>query len=69
MKVLITPKKGRGLFASRPILKGELLIAEKAIATGTDQNLIQKCCDLSEIQGIEAKRISYLFDGISDPKS
>ena len=43
----MTPKSGRGLFATRDLMKGELLLAEKALATGSEDLEKDKCVNLS----------------------
>ena len=67
--------EGRGLFATRDIKKGELLIVEKALAhvsekeflMNKDSNPIEdfalKLVYLLEFRGIEAVRIGHLYDG------
>lgn len=91
LEVKMTRNMGRGLFATRAIVKGELLIGEKAIAFGKETfpdggdatkrelqrslspdrtihygdqtDLIKQCTDLSKLKGIDALRLSHLFDG------
>lgn len=69
LELKMTDDRGRGLFAKRKLEKGELLIAEKAIAVGTEDvigsinkgdsaSLIQKCIDLAQVKGIHALRLS-----------
>ena len=80
--------KGRGVFASKPLKKGTLIIVEKAVAEAEHANmqdvhtyadktskliriadkvyegeLVKKCLELSELKGIDALRLSYLYDG------
>lgn len=47
LELKMTPNKGRGLFASRNLKKAELLIAEKAIATGTENVKVDKTMQIS----------------------
>ena len=65
-----SPGRGRGVFACKDFQKGELIIVEKAIAEVTDNNisssidsLIRKCCAIVDLKGVEALRLSYLYDG------
>jgi len=76
----MTPDKGRGVFASKALNRGDLIVVEKAIAlseehlgknitylsnafTAGPQDLIRKCAELYNLKGVDAVRMSYLFDG------
>ena len=64
VEVKMTPKCGRGMFATKNFKKGDVVIAEKAIASGTyGADLISKCSKIYEIKGAKAIRLSYLYNG------
>ena len=65
----MTKQKGRGIFTTKDIKKGDLIIADKAIATiqykiGEQDRMIDECVKICKVGGILAIRMSYLFDGI-----
>ena len=67
----MTKNKGRGLFASRLLRKGELIIAEKAIAcdqntSGDNKKMLEICSDIMQYKGINALRLSLLSDGSNE---
>ena len=69
----MTKDKGRGVFATKPLEKGDLLVVEKAVAEAKQDlndmgyiaqtELVKNCSDLVSYKGVEALRISYLYDG------
>jgi hypothetical protein len=59
----VSPGKGRGLFAQKDIKKGQLLIVDKSVAWGMHADIIKQCSDIMLRRGVEAVRLSYLFDG------
>lgn len=65
IEIKFSEKHGRGLFATKDFKKGELILGEKAtaFAKGDENSLLVKCFDIVEYGGIEALRLSYLFDG------
>jgi len=79
VEIKMTPDKGRGVFASKPLNRGDLIAVEKAIAlseehmgknitylsnafTAGPAGLIRKCAEV-QLKGVDAVRLSYLFDG------
>ena len=83
VEIKMTSGKGRGVFASKDLKRGELIVVEKAIAEsiqdetceGFDKDDVQKnvrasqlalvkaCTEIADLKGIEALRLSYLYDG------
>lgn len=75
----MTKDKGRGVFAAKSLKRGELLVVERAVADTCNirslgsadtkcpndsySELVNRCSDLARLKGIEALRMSYLFDG------
>ena len=76
----MTPDKGRGVFATKPLNRGDLIAVEKAIALSEEHltknitylsntftsgplELIRKCTETYALEGVDAVRLSYLFDG------
>lgn len=66
----MVPAEGRGLFATRDLKKGELLIAEKALAVGKGKHqvndLVDNCIELSKLKGVHALRLNALWNGDKD---
>jgi len=61
-KIRLTEDRGRGVFASRPLKYGELIVVEKAVAEAPTQDaLIEKCTNLIRFKGIEFLRMSYMY--------
>ena len=80
VEIKITPDKGRGVFASKPLNRGDLIVVEKAIALSEEHlgknitylsnaftagpfDLIRKCAEVYKLKGLDAVRLTYLFDG------
>ena len=76
----MTPDKGRGVFATKPLNRGDLIAVEKAIALSEEHltknitylsntftsgplDLIRKCSEAYQLKGVDAVRLSYLYDG------
>ena len=76
----MTPDKGRGVFATKALNRGDLIIVEKAIALSEENlgknitylanaftagpvGLISRCRELYKLKGLDAVRLSYLYDG------
>jgi hypothetical protein len=63
-KIQISEERGRGVFASRSLKYGELIVVEKAVAEApTEDDLIEKCTNLIRFKGIEFLRMSYMYQG------
>ena len=71
LELKLTQNNGRGVFAINDIKKGELIIADKAIASiefniGEQDKMIDECVKICKVGGILALRMSHLWDGIFD---
>ena len=79
LDIKLTKDKGRGIFAARDLCKGDLLVVEKAVAEAYQDNLqlhkgisindssytsmMKQCQEIARGGGVEAIRLSYLYDG------
>ena len=62
----MTQEKGRGIFASKPIMKGELISVEKPIACGASTLIVaEELTELVQLKGIQALRLNQMYDGES----
>ena len=68
---------GRGVFATKPINQGQLLVVEEAIAEGFCQKevpfdgfhqFIKRFWDIAQLKGIHALRMSYILGGPNEEK-
>ena len=72
LDIKMTKEKGRGIFATEFIMKGTLLIVERAIAeseeNGEDETLICKCSNLLDLKGVKCLRLCTLSFGTFSSK-
>ena len=76
VQIKMTEDRGRGVFATRYLKKGTLIAVETAAVEALDYQtsvtaksfLTEKCADVAKLKGVEALRMSYLYDGTPNTK-
>jgi len=76
VQIKMTEDRGRGVFATRFLKKGTLIAVETAAVEALDYKtsdaakttLVEKCADVAKLKGVEALRMSYLYDGTPNSK-
>ena len=64
VEIRMSENKGRGLFASKLIEQGQLILVEKSLISASNKiELIQKCKKLYDLKGQDALRISSMYFG------
>ena len=71
VQIKMTEDRGRGVFATRFLKKGTLIAVETAAVQALDAAksdaakaaLVEKCADVAKLKGVEALRMSYMYDG------
>ena len=83
---MTTDNRGRGVFASKDLKRGDLIIVEQSICEaehddkmveldftgmsyingGEHSEVIKRLADIAKLKGIEALKMSYMFQGLEE---